>query len=95
MAETQKDECFIVQCQIAYVAEVGEDFRTQYDRREAVCVSSTTAEPKAICRDKCFSGIRCPLGTWRIPRTTPYILHGDEKALAADLPENLRLIPQK
>jgi hypothetical protein len=45
--------------------------------------------------DKCFSGIRCPLGTWRIPRTTPYILHGDEKALAAALPENLRLIPQK
>ena len=34
MAETQKDECFIVQGQIAYVAEVGEDFRTQYDRRD-------------------------------------------------------------
>jgi len=30
--------------------------------------------------------------TWRIPRT---ILHGDEKALAAALPENLKLIPQK
>jgi len=45
--------------------------------------------------DKCLSGIRCPLGTWRIPRTTPYILHGDEKALAAALPENLKLIPQK
>jgi len=30
-----------------------------------------------------------------IPRTTPYILHGDEKALAAALPENLKLIPQK
>jgi hypothetical protein len=44
---------------------------------------------------KCFSGIRCPLGTWRIPRETPYILHGDEKALAAALPENLKLIPQK
>jgi hypothetical protein len=45
--------------------------------------------------DKCFAGIRCPLGTWRIPRTTPYILHGDEKALAAALPENLKLIPLK
>jgi hypothetical protein len=45
--------------------------------------------------DKCLSGIRCPLGTWRIPRTTPYILHGDEEALAAALPENLRLIPMK
>jgi len=43
--------------------------------------------------DKCFAGIRCPLGTWRIPRTTPYILHGDEKALVAALPENLKLIP--
>jgi len=45
--------------------------------------------------DKCISGIRCPMGTWRISRTTPYILHGDEKALAAALPENLKLIPQK
>jgi hypothetical protein len=45
--------------------------------------------------DKCLSGIRCPLGTWRIPRTTPYILHGDEQALAAALPENLKLIPMK
>lgn len=36
--------------------------------------------------DKCLSGIRCPLGTWRIPRTTPYILHGDGQALAAALP---------
>jgi hypothetical protein len=45
--------------------------------------------------DKCFSGIRCPLGTWRVPRTTPYVLYGDEKALAAALPENLKLIPQK
>ena len=44
--------------------------------------------------DRCLSGIRCPLGTWRIPRTTPYILHGDEKALAAALPENLKLVPQ-
>jgi hypothetical protein len=35
MAEIQKDECFIVQAQIAYVAEVGEDFRTQYDRRDS------------------------------------------------------------
>ena len=32
LAEIQKDECFIVHGQIAYVAEVGEDFRTQYDR---------------------------------------------------------------
>jgi hypothetical protein len=35
MAEIQKDEWFIVQGQIAYVAEVGEDFRTQYDRRDS------------------------------------------------------------
>jgi hypothetical protein len=42
--------------------------------------------------DKCFSGIRCPLGTWRIPGRTPYILHGDEKALASASPENLKLI---
>jgi hypothetical protein len=45
--------------------------------------------------DKCFSGIRCPLGTWRIPRETPYILHGGEKALADALPSNLKLITQK
>ena len=45
--------------------------------------------------DKCFSGIRCPLGTWRIPRSTPYILYGDEEALAAALPEKLNLISQK
>ena len=35
LAEIQKDECFIVNGQIAYVAEVGEDFRTQYDRRDS------------------------------------------------------------
>jgi hypothetical protein len=35
MAEIQKGECFIVQGQMAYVAEVGEDFRTQYDRRDS------------------------------------------------------------
>jgi hypothetical protein len=35
MAEIQKGEYFIVQGQIAYVAEVGEDFRTEYDRRDS------------------------------------------------------------
>jgi hypothetical protein len=35
MAEIQKGEYFIVHGQIAYVAEVGEDFRTQYDRRDS------------------------------------------------------------
>src|ERR1035441_10129536 len=35
MAEIQKCEYFIVQGQIAYVAEVGEGFRTQYDRRDS------------------------------------------------------------
>jgi Meiotically Up-regulated Gene 113 (MUG113) protein len=35
MAEIQKGEYFIVQGQIAYVAEVGEGFRTQYDRRDS------------------------------------------------------------
>jgi hypothetical protein len=35
MAEIQKGEHFIVQGQIAYVADVGEDFKTQYDRRDS------------------------------------------------------------
>jgi hypothetical protein len=35
MTEIQKGEYFIVQGQVAYVAEVGEDFRTQYDRRDS------------------------------------------------------------
>ena len=35
MAEIQKGEYFILQGQIAYVAEVGEGFRTQYDRRDS------------------------------------------------------------
>jgi hypothetical protein len=35
LTEIQKGEYFIVQGQIAYVAEVGEDFRTQYDRRDS------------------------------------------------------------
>jgi hypothetical protein len=35
MAEIQKGEYFIVQGQIAYVAEMGEDFKTQYDRRDS------------------------------------------------------------
>ena len=35
LAEIQKGEFFIVQGQIAYVAEVGEDFRTEYDRRDS------------------------------------------------------------
>ncbi len=35
MTEIQKGEYFIVQGQIAYVAEVGEGFRTQYDRLDS------------------------------------------------------------
>jgi hypothetical protein len=35
MAEIQKGEYFIVQGPIAYIADVGEDFRTQYDRRDS------------------------------------------------------------
>jgi hypothetical protein len=35
MAEIQQGEYFIIQGQIAYVAEVGEGFRTQYDRRDS------------------------------------------------------------
>lgn len=35
MAEIQKGEYFIVQGQTAYIAEVGEGFRTQYDRRDS------------------------------------------------------------
>ena len=47
LAEIQKDECFIVHGQIAYVAEVGEDFRVPVMTVVvAVCVSSTTTEPE-------------------------------------------------
>lgn len=35
MAEIQQGEYFIVHGQIAYVAEVGEGFKTQYDRRDS------------------------------------------------------------
>jgi hypothetical protein len=35
LTEIQSGEFFIVQGQIAYIAEVGEDFRTQYDRRDS------------------------------------------------------------
>jgi hypothetical protein len=35
MAEIQKGEYFIVGGQITYVAEVGADFRTEYDRRDS------------------------------------------------------------
>lgn len=35
MTEIQQGEYFIVQGQIAYVAELGEGFRTQYDRRDS------------------------------------------------------------
>jgi T5orf172 domain len=35
LAEIQNGEYFIVQGQIAYVAEVGQDFKTQYDRRDS------------------------------------------------------------
>jgi hypothetical protein len=35
MAEIQNGEYFIVQGQIAYIAEVGKDFTTQYDRRDS------------------------------------------------------------
>ena len=35
LTEIQKGECFIVGGQIAYVAEMGEDFTTNYDRRDS------------------------------------------------------------
>lgn len=35
LAEIQVNQFFIVQGQIAYIAEVGEDFKTQYDRRDS------------------------------------------------------------
>jgi len=35
LAEIQEHQFFIVQGQIAYIAEVGEDFTTQYDRRDS------------------------------------------------------------
>lgn len=42
--------------------------------------------------EECHTGIRCPLGRWRIPRTTPHILYGDEQALKAALPPDIKLI---
>lgn len=33
--EIQESQCFIVQGQLAYIAEVGEGFKTQYDRRDS------------------------------------------------------------
>ena len=47
MAEIQQGEYFIVQGQIAYVAEVGQTFRTNMTAVIAGCVSSTTMEPRA------------------------------------------------
>ncbi len=35
LTEIQDNQFFIVQGQIAYIAEVGEDFKTQYDRRDS------------------------------------------------------------
>jgi hypothetical protein len=35
LAEIQEHQFFIVQGQVAYIAEVGEDFKTQYDRRDS------------------------------------------------------------
>jgi hypothetical protein len=35
LAEIQDNQFFVVQGQIAYIAEVGEDFKTQYDRRDS------------------------------------------------------------
>ena len=35
MAEIKKDEFFIVGGQVAYIAEVGEEFMTQYERRDS------------------------------------------------------------
>ena len=35
LAEIQDNQFFIVQGQIAYIAEVGKDFKTQYDRRDS------------------------------------------------------------
>lgn len=35
LAEIQDNQFFIVQGQIAYIAEVGEEFQTQYDRRDS------------------------------------------------------------
>lgn len=37
MDEIQKGAFFVIDGQIAYVAEVGEEFTTQYDRRTAGC----------------------------------------------------------
>lgn len=35
LTEIQQGQFFVVQGQVAYIAEVGEDFRTQYDRRDS------------------------------------------------------------
>lgn len=39
--------------------------------------------------NECLYGIYCPLGTSRIPRETPHILYGDEKAINEALPKRL------
>lgn len=40
----------------------------------------------------CLRGIRCPLGSYAVPKGEPYIKWGDETALKQALPDDLRLI---
>jgi hypothetical protein len=42
--------------------------------------------------ESCLNGIYCPLGTYWLEPSRPYILWGDREALRQALPENLHLI---
>ena len=77
MAEVKKGEFFIVGCQVAYIAELGEAFMTQYERRDVACASSTTTGPRATCY--CArSSVRCGEAGRRITDPTAGPLFADE-----------------
>lgn len=41
--------------------------------------------------EECLKGIRCPLGSYRVPKGEPYVRWGDEAALKQGLPAGLQL----
>lgn len=45
--------------------------------------------------EQCLKGIRCPLGSYRVPPGEPYIRWGDDEALKRALPSGLELIVPK
>jgi hypothetical protein len=66
---------------------------TQSRQAEALRAWNPSELPKWLDEDAYRREILPRLASF--PRTMPYILHGDEKALADALPENLKLIPLK